>query len=123
MGLFGTDKNIVEGGIDTFLGEQTKFKGELDSTGPISVNGEFEGKLNSSGKIIVGQNGRVTGEVRGREVVVAGKVDGNITAGEILEIAKTGKVYGDLTGGKIVIEEGAVYRGKVAVSESEQPAV
>lgn len=120
MGLFGGEnKGGAEGAVDTILGERAKFKGELESTGPISVHGEFEGKLQSSGEVIIGQTGRVTGEIKGALVTVAGKVDGNIIATEILEIAKSGKVHGDLTGGKIVIEEGALYRGKVSVSEAE----
>lgn len=118
MGFFGLDlekKPALEGAFDTIIGEKAKFKGELATSGAVSINGGFEGKLSAEGEVIIAQGSKIVGEVKGGNVIVSGDVDGNITAAHTLEINKTGRVHGDLTGGKIIIEEGSSYRGKVSV--------
>ena len=116
MGLFGgDDKQIEHGAVDSIIGGKAKFKGEIVSSGAISINGEFEGKLSAKGEVIIGRGSRVVGSVNGGSVVVSGKVEGNIAAAENLEISKSGRVHGDLVGGRITIEEGSSYRGRVRV--------
>ncbi len=116
MGMFsGEGKPHNPGAVDSLIGEKAKFKGEITTSGSISINGEFEGKLVSQGEVILGSNSKVSGTVQGGTVVVSGKVEGNIIAAQHLEITKSGKVNGDLTGGRIIIEDGASYRGRVKV--------
>jgi cytoskeletal protein CcmA (bactofilin family) len=120
MGIFkGEKKANSHGAVDSIVGEKAKFKGEIISSGAISVNGEFEGKLFADGEVMIARGSKVTGDVRAGSVVVSGKVNGNIAASQSLEITKSGKVHGDLTGGRIVIEEGSSYRGKVSVEAQE----
>jgi cytoskeletal protein CcmA (bactofilin family) len=119
------NKPHAPGPVDTIIGEKAKFKGEVASSGSLSINGEFDGKLVSQGEVIIGLTSKVTGTVHAGSVVVSGKVEGNITATHSLEITKSGKVHGDLTGGRIVIEDGASYRGRVQVKaegEEAEPA-
>jgi cytoskeletal protein CcmA (bactofilin family) len=126
MGFFGIEfekKPLEQGALNTILGDKAKFKGELVSSGSVSVSGEFEGKINVHGEVIVAAGSKVVGEVRGSVVVVSGEIDGNIWASESLEISKNGRVHGDLTGGKIIIEDGSSYRGKVRVESEESAAV
>lgn len=117
MGIFGGEvKQSASGApIDTIIGQKARFKGEINTTGTLSISGEFEGKLVSSNEVIIGKGSKVTGSVAGGSVVVSGHVSGNIVASGALEITKSGRVHGDLVGGRIVIEEGAAYRGKVSV--------
>ncbi len=111
----GEKKSVIHGAVDSVIGEKAKFKGELVTSGAVSVNGEFEGKLSSEGEIIIGRSSKIIGDVSGVHVIVSGKVNGNIIASQSLEITKTGRVNGDLTGGRISIEEGSSYRGRVRV--------
>jgi cytoskeletal protein CcmA (bactofilin family) len=116
MGIFkGENKANNHGAVDSIIGNKAKFKGEICSSGAISINGEFEGKLFADGEVIIAKGSQVTGDVRAGSVVVSGKVNGNISASQSLEITKSGKVHGDLQGGRIMIEDGASYRGKVSV--------
>lgn len=120
MGFFenlsgGKKLSILQGGVDSVIGENARFRGELNSSGSVNVNGEFEGKIQSEGEIIVSPGGKVIGEIHGGSVIVSGRVDGNITARQTLEVSKNGRVHGDLTGGKIVIDEGSTYHGRVKV--------
>lgn len=113
--LLGGKRMPIFEGMDSVVGQSAKFRGELVSKGPVSINGEFEGKVLVEGEIIVSSSGKVIGEIHGANVVVSGRVDGNITAKETLEISRTGKVHGDIVGAKVVIEEGASYHGRVKV--------
>jgi|GEM_PF-1162736 len=119
MGIFNyfiEDRNgSAPEGVDTVIGKKAKFKGEIESSGPICVNGEFNGKISTESDLIIAQRSRIRGDVFGGNVIVSGNVEGNILAEHTLEIKKSGRVHGDLEGGKIVIEEGSSYQGKVTV--------
>ena len=116
--MSGAKRSPVFGGVDSIIGENARFKGELITTGSANISGELEGKIKSEGEVIISPTGKVIGEVHGGTVMVSGRVDGNITAKESLEISKTGKVHGDLTGGKIIIEDGSSYHGRVKVESA-----
>lgn len=127
MGIFETivssgKKAVMAQGLDTILGNEAKFQGEVFSAGSLSIGGQFEGKINAVGEVLVLDGGRVTGEINGGKVIVAGRVDGNINAKEILEVKATGRIHGDLTGGKIVIDEGSFYQGRVRVEGGQAEA-
>jgi cytoskeletal protein CcmA (bactofilin family) len=116
MAIFAKEKKQINyDAVDSIIGEKAKFKGELNSSGAVSVNGEFEGIISAKGDVIVAQGSKVVGNIQANNVVVSGKVDGDITALQGLEILKSGRVNGDLTGARVIIEEGAVYCGKVTI--------
>jgi cytoskeletal protein CcmA (bactofilin family) len=99
--------------INTLIGEDSNFKGTVHSQRSVRIEGALEGEINSQGEVFIGQNSKVTANIFGKKVIIAGEVKGNIEAIGGLQICKTGKVYGDITGDQLIIEEGAIYRGKV----------
>ena len=120
MAIFAKEKKQINyEPVDSVVGEKAKFKGELSSSGAVSVNGEFEGVISAKGDVILSQGSRVVGNIQANNVVVSGKVDGDISAVQGLEILKSGKVNGDLVGARVSIEEGAVYCGKVTIQAVE----
>ena len=121
MGIFSIDKKpIVTEGVDSIIGENAKFRGELTTTGSVNINGDFEGKVEANGDALISRGSKVVGDVKAGNIVVSGQVDGNIIASYALEITESGHVNGDLQGGKIIIEEGSSYCGKVKVASSPQ---
>lgn len=119
MGIFGNEnKPALAGPVDTIIGEKAKLKGEITSSGSVSINGELEGKVVAQGEVILGSGSKVVGTIEAGSVIISGKIDGNVIATHSLEITKSGKVHGDLTGGRIIIDEGSSYSGRVQVSES-----
>lgn len=116
MGMFSGDKKpATHGAADTIIGEKAKFRGEISTSGSLSIDGEFEGKISAAGEVIIAIGGKVVGDVQGGTVIVSGKIDGNISAAQELQITKNGRVHGDLAGGSIIIEEGSSYSGRVKV--------
>jgi cytoskeletal protein CcmA (bactofilin family) len=99
--------------VSTIIGEESEFKGAIHSQRSIRIEGNVEGEVNSQGEVHVGKTSRVKGNIFAKRVVVAGEVVGNIEATSGLEICNTGRVYGDISGDRLMIEEGAIYKGKV----------
>src|SRR5438105_7451035 len=80
------------------------------------------GEVCSDGGLSVGGHGRVRGSVTGRNVVVGGSIQGNVSTSGRLEILATGKVFGDIVVGSLIIDEGGILRGKSAVHGEEANA-
>ena len=76
------------------------------------VEGTIELEANS---LTIGPNGRVDAEVSAKNIVIEGKVTGNVKAGDRVDIRKTGSLHGDLSTARIVIEDGAVFRGSIDI--------
>lgn len=104
--------------VTSVLGPGITWRGSLSGTGGIRIEGAFDGELAIKGLIVIGQSGRVTTEkLTANTVIVAGLVQGNITA-ERLEIRSTGRVWGDVTVVSFSTEDGAFLRGRVQMEDS-----
>ncbi len=115
MSMFSKGKSIDHGVINSIIGHDAIVKGEIVTKGAIRVDGEFEGRISAQGDIFLGEGGKVVGNLNGSRIVVSGEVNGNIISTNGLEITRSGRVYGDVTGDKLVIDEGAVYKGRVTM--------
>ncbi|MCD6419963.1 MAG: polymer-forming cytoskeletal protein, partial [Synergistetes bacterium] len=78
-------------GMETVIGNNTIIKGEIDSTGTVRIDGRVEGKIKTDGDVIIGGDGEVKADIFSKNVVIGGKVEGNIEAKDRLEVSSTGK--------------------------------
>jgi cytoskeletal protein CcmA (bactofilin family) len=91
-------------------------KGEISGSEDLWVDGTVEGTLRFSGaRVVLGPSGNVRGDVEAREVVIEGRLQGNLRAEERVEITRTGVVTGDAVARRIHVEEGAVFNGAIEV--------
>jgi cytoskeletal protein CcmA (bactofilin family) len=97
----------------SFLGKTLEIKGKISSEEYLTVEGKVEGNINISKTLIIGKDGYVEGEIKADEVKIHGKAEGNIDAANRLEISSHGNFTGTLKSNQLVIEEGAVFKGKV----------
>jgi cytoskeletal protein CcmA (bactofilin family) len=96
------------------ISQGIRIKGEVTGSEDLYVDGQVEGKLNlSNGILHIGPNGVVKADVDAREVMVSGRIDGNITARNKVHISGTGQVSGEVRAESLAIEEGASLRGRV----------
>lgn len=102
--------NKKQGSLETLVGQDSLIRGELISKGVVRLDGSVEGSVEAD-HLILGRSGIVKGDMSAREIVVDGTVEGNINAGEIVEIKKDGVVQGDIRTVKLVIAEGAFFSG------------
>jgi len=111
------------GNIDesiTVLGSNAVFKGELNFKNTLCIDGKFEGKVKTSGELIVAEEGAILAEIEAGIVICKGRIRGNITASQKVEIHSTGKILGDVLSPALMIELGAVFNGKSYMPEYQR---
>ncbi|MDP8230210.1 MAG: polymer-forming cytoskeletal protein [Candidatus Gorgyraea atricola] len=99
---------------EKILDVDASMQGSLAFKDPVNlrINGDFEGKLDTKGILTIGDNASVRADINGEEVVVAGKITGNIASTKELRVLSTAHIVGDLTTPVLAVEPGAVIQGK-----------
>jgi len=102
------------------IGRSVSIKGELSGAEDLFVDGEVEGsiELRTHG-LTVGPNGRVRANIVAQDVVIFGRVDGNVRGNERVELKKSAVLHGDISTQRIVIEEGAFLKGGIDIQKPE----
>jgi cytoskeletal protein CcmA (bactofilin family) len=102
------------------IGKSVVVKGELSGSEDLFVDGEVEGSIELRGNsLTIGPNGRVRANVNARDIVVQGKVDGNLRATDRVDLKKSALVTGDIITQRIAIEDGAFFKGSVDIQRQE----
>ncbi|AEI45867.1 bactofilin family protein [Paenibacillus mucilaginosus] len=102
----------------TLIGEGCEFEGALRSEADLRIEGEFNGVLQASGEVAIGERGRVrTTDLRARDVVIAGRLEGRVEAEGRVRITSTGKLIGTVRAAVLMIEQGAVFQGQSEMME------
>ena len=89
----------------------TEFKGTLNSSCDIRIDGIFEGKLSTAGKLVIGESAKFTGEILCNSCDVWGHLEGSVVAKELLGLKRVGYIKGDVSCQKLIIEEGGSFNG------------
>lgn len=106
--------------IDTLIGVETSITGTIHSDGVLRVDGVHNGDIDSKDDVVIGDGGKVNGNIYARNVSVSGEVKGNIICKGVLEILSTGIVDGDVQVEKLTINEGAIFNGKCIMCTSKE---
>jgi cytoskeletal protein CcmA (bactofilin family) len=98
------------------IGKSLVIKGEVTGSESLYVDGRIEGSINLPGnRVTVGRNGVVAANINAREIVVLGKVRGNMTASDRVDIRNEGSLTGDVVAQRISIEDGAFFKGGIDI--------
>ncbi|MDX1582641.1 MAG: polymer-forming cytoskeletal protein [Thermoanaerobaculia bacterium] len=111
------------GDLNGFLDKGSTFRGELDFEDTLRIDGRFNGKISSKNELIVGETAHIDGEVRVGQLAISGTIEGTVVAEKRIEIHRTGKVFGSIETPVLVVEEGAVLEGEVAMGEKQSRPV
>ena len=104
------------------IGKSVVVKGELSGSEDLYVDGEVEGSINLRGQsLTVGPNGRVRANIEARNVIVHGRVDGNIKASDRVDLRKSASLSGDISTARVAIEDGAYFKGSIDIQKAEPP--
>jgi cytoskeletal protein CcmA (bactofilin family) len=102
------------------IGRTLVIKGELSGAEALYIDGRIEGKISiPDNRVTIGRNGTVHANITAREVVVLGKVSGNIECSDRVDIRSEGSVTGDVSTVRISVEDGAILKGGIEVRSSE----
>ncbi len=98
------------------IGSSLEIKGRISAEEDLQIDGKVEGPVSVRGhRLTVGRSGQLSSEVTSRELVVFGKVTGNINVTDRVEIKKDGAVVGDIQTTRISIEDGAIFKGRIEI--------
>ncbi len=106
--------------IETVIGPNAHFRGDIVSEGGIRIDGIFEGTIETTGNLVIGESAKVIAEIRANNISISGAVKGNIY-GNRVEILETGRVWGDLTVTSLLLNEGAYLRGQTMMHADIEP--
>ena len=94
--------------------------GEITGSESLFIDGKIEGSINLPGnRVTVGRNGKVAASINAREIVVMGKVRGNVSATDRVDIRAEGALTGDVAAARISIEDGAFFKGGIDIRKLE----
>ena len=101
------------------IGKSLVIKGEVTGSESLYIDGRVEGSINLAGNGgTIGRNGVVAANIGAREIVVLGKVSGNLTASDRVDIRSDGSLTGDVVAARISIEDGAFFKGGVDIRKA-----
>jgi cytoskeletal protein CcmA (bactofilin family) len=104
------------------IGKSLVIKGEVIGAESLYIEGRVEGSINLSGaanRVTVGKSGVVVADLTAREIVIMGKVNGNLVATDRVEIRGDGWLSGDVVTHRINIEDGAYFKGSIDIQKGE----
>jgi cytoskeletal protein CcmA (bactofilin family) len=116
---------VTAPGDQATIGKGLYIKGEISGTESLFIDGKVEGSINLPGnRVTVGRNGQVAASINAREIVVLGKIRGNVSASDRVDIRAEGSLAGDVAAARISIEDGAYFKGGIDIRKPEgKPAV
>ena len=99
------------GALSNILAKNSKWNGTLKAEGGVRIDGEYEGVLDTSGTLVVGKDGLVKAEVRVKDAIIGGKVVGNVTAANKIELQSGASLTGDVKCRGLIIDNDVFFEG------------
>lgn len=106
-----------ENKIDTVIADDITFKGKLKFNKSLKIKGTFEGKIESEGQLIIGQEATVHANIDASVISVNGTVHGKLKAAKSVELFKKSQTYGDIIAPSVEIEKGSIFNGTCIMEE------
>lgn len=101
------------------LNSDVEIKGNLKFSGELTFEGKLEGEIHTDGTLHLGDSAIINGSIFAGSVIVRGKINGNITAKDKIDIKAKTELFGDIKAAKLVIEEGITFVGKTEVNPNK----
>ena len=102
----------------TVISKGVKIEGKLSCSGNIRLDGEVQGDISSAGVVIVGENGKVNGQINADSITIGGKVTGTVRAKEKVILEAKANLKGDIITKTLSVDAGAVFNGNSKMGDS-----
>ncbi len=105
------------------IGKAVLIKGELSGSEDLYLDGEVEGTIElDRNSLTIGPNARIRAHIHAREVILHGKVDGNVQGTDRVELRRSAVLVGDISTQRVSIEDGAYFKGTIDIKRDEKAA-
>ena len=126
--MFGNKKDASDNQTTTSLGSSatntmvvgTHIEGTINAQHDIRVDGKIDGTLQCAGRLIIGPEGKVEGDVSCQNAVIEGSFRGNLSVKEVLDVRETASVIGEIKTGKLLVQNGATFNGNCDMGQSQK---
>jgi len=118
------DKSSESG--STIIGPSLSIKGEITGEGDLMVQGQVEGTIDfKNGNVSIGRTGCIKADIKGKSITIEGEVEGNLLGEKKIVLRPSGRVRGDMRAPAINLEEGAKFKGNIAMEawDEKQPTL
>ena len=102
----------VNAKISSIIGEDMVMEGKITAKEAVRIEGTMNGDVISEGTLVISITGKVTGNVKGSNIMVAGTIEGDLTSGGRTEVAASGKIYGNISTKSLIVDENAIFQGQ-----------
>lgn len=99
------------------IGVGTEITGDVNTNGDIRIDGFLSGNVVTEGKLVVGETGKIKGEVHCKNSEVLGMIEGKIKVRELVTLKSSARIYGDIVTQKLSIEPGSLFTGNCNMNE------
>jgi cytoskeletal protein CcmA (bactofilin family) len=106
--------------IETVIGPNAYFRGDIQSDGGARIDGVFEGTVDITGNLVIGEGAKVIADIQANNISISGAIKGDISANKV-EILETGRVWGNLKVRSLLLNEGAFLRGQTTMDGDVEP--
>jgi cytoskeletal protein CcmA (bactofilin family) len=118
-----TAREIKDGTLSGFVGAGTSITGEATFKAMLRIDGHYSGRItSSSGSLLVGAGGQVDANIEVAVATIHGVVNGDIVAGQRIELGRAGKLNGNIQTPSLVIEQGGVFEGSCKMIQQKAAA-
>lgn len=118
MGFLKKDSDFSSGEHFSVVSAECYFQGTLNVQGSLRVDGTLEGAVDNARHVIVGDGGKIAGDVSAEIVVCGGEIEGNVCA-NMLEVLSKASIMGDIRAKKMIVEEGGRIDGRCTIGEQQ----
>lgn len=99
------------------IGVGTEITGDINTNGDIRIDGFLSGNIVTEGKLVVGETGKIKGEINCKNSEVLGMIEGKIKVKELVTLKSSARIYGDIVTQKLSIEPGSLFTGNCNMNE------
>ncbi|MBN2224756.1 MAG: polymer-forming cytoskeletal protein [Deltaproteobacteria bacterium] len=118
----GSDMDLVtrpRRDCECYIAHGTTVEGKITGGASVGIDGLVKGEMNISSKVIIGETGEIKGNIKADDIIVAGKINGNIEARNILEAQPTGQIFGDINANRLMIADGVLFEGNITMKKEK----
>lgn len=106
----------VNAKIGSIIGADMVIEGNIKATEAIRVEGNVNGDVSSEGTLVISSTGKVVGNIRGNNIMIAGSIEGDLVSEGRTEVASTGKIIGNIRTKSLIVDENAVFQGQCTMN-------
>jgi cytoskeletal protein CcmA (bactofilin family) len=110
----------TESGLVASLHKGSRVSGQLNFQGDARIDGNVDGEIQCQGRLVIGEGAEVRAKISGKTVVIRGRVEGNVTAKEKIDLVAPARLYGNIVTPRLTITEGVFFDGDCSMGVAKQ---